>query len=166
MIERARSAISASHRVATIVVLAIASSIALYALIAFAVAAGARPQKDINQLRIALYLIALILAMGSIVVRRMLLGADKLDAIVRRQGAANLARHFLNVTIISAALGEAVALIGLMATMLSGEAIDFFRLGAVGLAMVLISYPRRSAWEQTIERLAAIYELTNEEKSE
>jgi F0F1-type ATP synthase membrane subunit c/vacuolar-type H+-ATPase subunit K len=163
---RIRSAIAASHRVAAIVVLAIASSIALYAMIALAVAVGAKPQRDINQLRAALYLVALILAIGSIAVRRILLGADRLDSMVRRQGAVSLASHFLKVTLISAAMGEAVALIGLTVSIVSGEAADFFRLGAVGLAMALISYPRRSAWEQAIEQLAATYDLINEEKSE
>lgn len=156
--ERIRSAIAASHRVASILVVAIASSLALYAMIALALAAGAKPQSDMGQLRVALYLAALILALGSIAVRRIMLGADRLDAMARRHGASSLARHFLNVTIISAAMGEAVALIGLVASLLGGGAADFFRLGAVGLAMILISYPRRSAWEQTIERLAAIYE--------
>jgi hypothetical protein len=95
--------------------------------------------------------IALILALSSVVLRRTQLGPGKLHEVGSARGGQGVARHLLNFTLISAALGEAVAILGLMLTMLSGDSMDVIRLAAVALVVVLLAYPRRTSWDRAVE---------------
>jgi hypothetical protein len=54
------------------------------------------------------------------------------------------------LALLSAALGEVVAIIGFIAFSLSGDYQFCWRLGIVGLLLILYSFPRRWEWERTL----------------
>jgi hypothetical protein len=54
------------------------------------------------------------------------------------------------LTLISAALGELVALIGFVAFSLTGDYEYCWRLGVVGLLLILYSFPRRWDWDRAL----------------
>ncbi|HEU4386849.1 MAG TPA: hypothetical protein VFV34_03565 [Blastocatellia bacterium] len=145
----------AAYRTATMIVAALAFSIGLYLAISFMLTAGRRTTADVEGLRKIVYPAAVLLAIGSIVIRRTLLGWPRLERLGTTRGSAAVARHLLNVSLISAALGELTALLGLLLAILGGELIDFLRLGGVGLVVVALNYPRRRAWERTIGYFAS-----------
>ena len=58
------------------------------------------------------------------------------------------------LALLSAALGEVVAIIGFIAFSLSGDYQFCWRLGIVGLLLILYSFPRRKEWERTLSRHA------------
>ena len=150
-----QKAAMAAYRAATMIVAALAFSIALYLAISFLLTTGRRDSGDVETLRKIIYPAAVLLAVGSIVIRRALLGWPRLERLGSARGSAAVARHLLNVSLISAALGEMTALLGLLLAILGGELIDFLRLGGVGLVVVALNYPRRRAWERTIDYFAS-----------
>lgn len=54
------------------------------------------------------------------------------------------------LALLSSALGEIVAIIGFVAFSLSGDYQFCWRLGIVGLLLILYSFPRRWEWERTL----------------
>lgn len=54
------------------------------------------------------------------------------------------------LALLSAGLGEIVAIIGFIAFSLSGDYQFCWRLGVVGLLLILYSFPRRWEWERTL----------------
>jgi hypothetical protein len=145
----------AAYRAATMIVAALAFSIGLYLAVGFLLTSGRSAGADIDSLRKIIYPAAVLLAVGSIVIRRALLGWPRLEKIGSERGSAAVARHLLNVSLISAALGEMTAVLGLILAIVGGQLIDFLRLGGVGLVVVILNYPRRRAWERTIDYFAS-----------
>ena len=54
------------------------------------------------------------------------------------------------LALLSAGLGEVVAIIGFIAYSLSGDYQFCWRLGGVGLLLILYGFPRRWEWERTL----------------
>jgi hypothetical protein len=159
--------LAAAHRTASIIVMAIALSVVVYIVIGLlAVGASSASHlagadqslspavRDTYQVRTLFYAAAIFLVFASIMLRRIELRWAKLQAVARVSGIEAVPRHLTNVAILSSALGEVVGLLGLFLGFLSGDQADVFRLCAVALVAVLLNYPRRAAWERTIDYLA------------
>jgi hypothetical protein len=145
--------LAAAHRAASIIVMAIAFSVVVYLVIGFLVVG--EPDESLSpQARVPFYVTAILLAFGSIALRRVELRWAKLQAVAEHNGVEAVLRHLTNVAILSSVLGEVVGLLGLLLVILGGDQAGAFRLCAVALVTVLLNYPRRNAWEQTIEYLA------------
>jgi hypothetical protein len=89
------------------------------------------------------------------------LGFGLLVVVLRRFGMAWLAGkrqrsvtavlgNLRLLTLISAVLGELVTLIGFIAFMLTGDYEYCWRLGVVGLLLILYSFPRRWDWDRAV----------------
>ncbi|HYM01248.1 MAG TPA: hypothetical protein VEZ90_19975 [Blastocatellia bacterium] len=146
------------------IVLALAASIVLYAIIGLAILRARTAPPGPVQVRIPLYVAAFFLALASLAYRRTQLRWLRLESVARVKGTAGLAKHLYATTLISAALGEAIGLIGLMMSVAGGDLEDILSLGIVGLLTILISYPRRRAWVRTVEYLISSDADTSQEE--
>jgi hypothetical protein len=54
-------------------------------------------------------------------------------------------------TIQIAFIGGAIALMGFIMSMLTGEPFDMLRAGGVALVVLLYCYPRKSAWQRVVD---------------
>lgn len=150
----AASSVAENYRVARTIVLAIAASIALYVVIGLIIVRTSKTQPE-SYLPRAFFVVAVFFSLGSIAVRRAQLRAARLQAVAGLRGAEGLARHFRNTTIISTALGEVVGLLAIVSSLFSGDSLYVMIFGLVGALVVLSNYPRRAAWEQTINYFAS-----------
>src|SRR5205085_5140516 len=146
--------VAEAHRKASILVMALAASVVLYAAIALYVISQ-RPARGLTeQTRYGFYFAATFLAFGSIFYRRTQMRRIRLEVVAGLRGVAGLLRHFFIVTLVSAAMAEAIGLLGLVVSFLGGDQNDVARFAVVAIAIVLYSYPRRRAWQQAAAYVA------------
>ena len=74
----------------------------------------------------------------------------RLQDIAALDGPSGLLRVLERTTLQVAFLGEAIAAIGFIATLMTGN--DFYTYGAglVSVAVLLYSYPTRTSWQRTL----------------
>ncbi|HKG20728.1 MAG TPA: hypothetical protein VKC34_02425 [Blastocatellia bacterium] len=147
--------VAQAHRKAMIIMLALTTSIAVYAVLGLIILntrdAAPRPV----QARIPFFVAALFLALGSIAFRRTQLRWLRLEVVGGLRGAEGVVKHFFNTALVSAVLAEAIGLLALVIVFFGGDTRDVLSLGIVALLIVLTSYPRRSDWEKAAEYFAA-----------
>jgi hypothetical protein len=139
--------VAASHKTALIIVLTFAMSIVVYMGVGL-LKLKVSGEKTQAQLPYAFYGTAAALAIGSILVRRVLLHRTKLEVVAATRGVKGLIKYLLNSTIIAAALAEIIGMVALLVAFFGGDKNDVIRLSVVGLAVLIWNYPRRSAWER------------------
>ena len=147
------SATRASHRVAWLILVAVSVSIAIYIVMGLIIVNSRGAVQEPPQLRIPFYVAALFLALGSFTFRRTQLRWIKLQGVAGTRGREGLVKYLVNVTIISVVMGELIGLIGLALAFLGATQRDVLTLGGVGLIVSLSCYPRRIAWERTVDYL-------------
>jgi len=150
-----RSRLISSHHSASLIVLAIAISIILYVAIGLAVLSRNGSYQEAPQMRVPFYAGALFLALGAIFLRRTQLRWFKLETVAGLRGIEGLLKYLVSTTVILAAIAEVIGVLGLALCFLGGGQRDVLALGATGLVLALSSYPRRSAWEKTLEYLSS-----------
>jgi hypothetical protein len=146
-----------THRTALIVVLSLTGAVILSVAIGFVILnrspfGGGR---DVTDLRLPLYGLAAVFALGSIALRRVLLLRIRLESIAERRGVLGVLKHLFTVTLLSAAMAEAVGTVALIIAFFGGDQIDLIRLGIVALVVSLYNYPRLTTWRQAVEYFAA-----------
>jgi hypothetical protein len=149
------SRVRAAHRAAALVVLSLAGSIVLYMAVGYIIATTAQPKTEPTQVPIPFYVAAVFLALGSIAFRRTQMHRFRLESVAIRRGPEGLIKHLFTATLISAALAEVIGLLGLVTVFFGGDAWDVVRLCVVALAITLYNYPRRAAWQQTVDYFSA-----------
>lgn len=145
--------VAAAHRSAQVIVMAFAASIVVYMFIGFLIAP--RVSQVESQVPIPFYVGAVFLAFGSIALRRTQLRPLRLEVVAGLRGPDGLLKHLVNMTIISAALAEAIGVLAIAVAFSGGTLWDVVRLGVVALVITLYSYPRRQAWQQIVDYYAA-----------
>jgi len=98
----------------------------------------------------ALWIAIVVFAIGSLVLRRTKFSAMRLQDIAALRGISGLLKTLQGTTVQVACLGGAIALMGFIITMLTGDAWDMARAGGVALIVLLYCYPRRSAWQKVV----------------
>lgn len=149
------SRVVAAHRTASLIVLAIAGSILVYIAIGLYIVVS-RPAQGLSPQQLyGFYVAAVFLAFGSIALRRTQMRRLRLEVVVGLRGIDGLLRHFFQITLMTAALAEIIGILALLAGIMGGDQNDVVRLGVVALVVELFTYPRRRAWQQTIDYFAA-----------
>ena len=148
----ARYLVENAHIRASAIVIAIGASIVVYLVVGHFVLQSLMPV-DIAA-RKPLYIAALGLILFSVVFRRFQFRAAKLESIATKRGIKGLTNYLVSSTIISSAAGEAVALIGLLLTVMGGDQWDLIKLGVAGLAVTFLHYPRHIPWIRMVEYFA------------
>jgi len=137
-----------TYRDATIICGAMAASTVLYALVVAVISVyqapfeGFAPGAQASILRSALWAMALVEAGLIGLVRRALLARS------RAEGAAAQARRLITTAVVTAALAEVPAILGLVLFMLSGLRGDFYALLALSLALQAVYFPRLDGWRE------------------
>jgi len=96
----------------------------------------------------------LILGLCSIAFRRTRFATMRLQDIAALKGASGLLITLQRTTLQIALIASAIALIGFVATLLTGDPFYTYRGGVIAVAVLLYCYPVRSSWEKAIKRFA------------
>lgn len=89
-------------------------------------------------------------AVGAIVFRRTKFSAMRLRDVAALRGASGLLRTLQTTTVYVALIGGAIAVMGFVVALMTGEASDSW-LGVIALAVLFYAYPRRAAWRRVVE---------------
>lgn len=101
-----------------------------------------------------LWITILIFGLGAFVLRRTKFAAMRLKDIAAVKGASALLRTLQNTTIQVASIGGAIALMGFIITIRTGDWIDMLRATGVSAIVLIYCYPFRSAWQRAVLTLA------------
>ena len=150
-----RAQVAEAHRKAMMIALAMTASIAIYVVIGLVVVSAKESEAGLGQPPLAFVTLVTFLALGSTVLRRTQLRQMRLEAVAGARGIDGLLRHLFTMTIISAALAEAIGILALLVSFFGGGQFYVVIFGVVALVVMLSSYPRRAAWEKIAEYFAA-----------
>ena len=143
-----QKAIGERHKRTALVVAALGASVIVYVALAWLIPrSAAAPQSQ--GWKNTFYFVALGVGLGAVVLLRLLLSRFRLEAAAK-QGVSAVLGNLSLASILGAGLGDAVGLLGLVACLLTGDREFSWRLGLVGLALVIYSYPRRWEWERAV----------------
>ena len=101
-----------------------------------------------------LWIAVLVLGLGAFVLRRTRFAAMRLKDIAALRGISGLLKTLQDTTIQIVFIGGAIALMGFIITMFTGEWKDMLRAGGVSAIVLIYSYPFRSSWQRTVQMLA------------
>jgi hypothetical protein len=105
-------------------------------------------------LDIAVRIVILVLGLGSIVWRRTKFSTLRLQDIASLQGVVGLLSTLEKTTIQIAMLAAAIAGIGFIATLLTGNDLYTYWAGAIAVVVLLYCYPTKSSWLRTVYRFS------------
>jgi hypothetical protein len=138
------------HRKAAMVV--IATLVMTIVLIGVAFVGGQRIYRPGDQtLAMALWIAIMVFGLGAVALRRTQFSAMRLQDIAALRGISGLLATLQGTTIQLASLGGAIALMGFIVTILTGEKPNMLRAGLIAIAVLLYCYPRRTAWQRVVQ---------------
>jgi hypothetical protein len=137
------------HRTAMLVVVGfLLLTFALLAVAYFAEKSIVRPGDPsiVMGLRTAM----VIFGLGVFVFRRTRFAAMRLRDIVAVKGRSALLKTLQGTTIQCASIGGAIALMGFIITIRTGDWIDMLRGGGVAVVVLIYCFPFRGAWQRAV----------------
>ena len=153
MAEQTFDELTRRHRAAAGVVSALITlTLALVALAYAGVRPRQLPASMLNPtLYGALWIAIAGLGLGAIALRRMRFGALRLQTIAEAKGLSALLATLHKTTVLVALFGLVIAVIGYLLFMRSGYPSDMLKAGIIAIAILLYTYPRRSAWQRVLQ---------------
>ena len=150
--ESVQSELARRHRTAAMVVGALLGlTVALVGIAFFAAESLYRPGD--RTLAMALWITIMIFALGSFVLRRTRFNSMRLQDIASLRGITGLLATLQGTTIQVAFIGGAIALMGFIVTIMTGNKFDMLRAGGVAAIVLLYSYPQRAAWQRVVRAI-------------
>lgn len=107
-----------------------------------------------------LWIAILVFGLGAFALRRTKFAALRLKDIAAVKGVSALLKTLQDTTIQVAAIGEAIALMGFMITILTGDWTNMLRAGGVAAIVLIYCYPFRAAWQRVVTQLTT-YDSTS-----
>ena len=145
--------LSRRHRTATLFIVGfLVLDIALLALSYFAAEKLYRPNDP--SIVMGLWIAILVFGLGAFVLRRTRLAAMRLKDIAALKGTSGLLKSLQDTTIQIALIGGAIALMGFIVTILTGDWTSMLRAAGVSVIILIYGYPIRSAWERVARQLS------------
>ena len=145
--------LSRRHRTATIFIVGfLALDLALLVLAYFAAEKLFRPNDP--SLIMGLWIAILVFGLGAFVLRRTRFAAMKLKDIAALKGMSGLLKSLHDTTLQIAFIGGAIALMGFIVTILTGDWTSMLRAAGVSAIVLIYGYPFRSAWERVARQLS------------
>src|SRR5438874_12943509 len=126
--------------------------IALLVIAYLAAARLFRPRDP--SLTMSLWIAVLVFGLGAFVLRRTRFAAMRLKDIAALRGISGLLKTLQDTTIQIVFIGGAIALMGFIITILTGEWKDMLRAGGVSAIVLLYAYPFRDSRRRTVQMLA------------
>jgi len=111
-------------------------------------------QRNNQSVDIGVRITILILGLGSIAWRRTKFSSMRLQDIGALQGGLGLLLTLENTTVQIAFLGAGIALIGFVATLMTGNDLYTYWAAAISLVVLVYCYPTKSSWSRTVERFS------------
>jgi len=140
------------HKTATLIVVGfLILDIALLAIAFFAADRVFRPGDP--SIIMGLWIALLVFGLGAFVIRRTKFTAMRLKDIAALKGLSGLLKTLQDTTIQIACLGGAIALMGFVITILTGDWTNMLRAGGVSAIVLVYCYPFRSAWQRVVLQL-------------
>ena len=141
------------HRAATFVV--VGFLILDVVLLTIAFAAGERIFRPGDRsLAMGLWIAVLVFGLGAFVIRRTKFAPMRLKDVAALRGVSGLLKTLQDTTIQIACIGGAIALMGFMITIRTGDWTDMLRAVGVSVIVLFYAFPFRSAWERVMTQLA------------
>jgi peptidoglycan/LPS O-acetylase OafA/YrhL len=142
------------HKSTVTTVLSLIVAVVLLCVLAF-VSQKFLVQRSNPSLDIGVRISILIFGLGAIALRRTRFAKMRLQDIAALQGPSGLIITLQKTTLLVALIGLAVALIGFVATLMSGAPLYTYQAGVVAAAVLLYGYPVRASWEQALKRYSS-----------
>lgn len=149
--EDVQAELTRRHKSTSTTVLSLLVAVILLCVLAF-VSRKFLTQRANPSLDIAVRIAILIFGLGAIALRRTQFAKMRLQDIAALQGASGLIVTLQRTTLRVAMIGAAVAIIGFVATLITGAPLYTYQAGVVAAAVLLYGYPVRSSWEQAVRR--------------
>jgi|ERR1051326_558479 hypothetical protein len=140
------------HRSAAIVVIAFLLLDLLLLAIAYFGAASLYRSGHPSTI-MGLWIAILVFGLGAFVLRRTKFAALRLKDIAAVKGTPALLKTLQDTTIQVASIGGAIALMGFMVMILTGDWTNMFRAAGVAAIVLIYAYPFRSAWQRVVIEL-------------
>ena len=151
--------LSRRHRTATAFVVGfLVLDLGLLVLAYFAAEKLFRPNDP--SLIMGLWIAILVFGLGAFVLRRTRFAAMRLKDIAALKGMSGLLKSLHDTTIQIAFIGGAIALMGFIVTILTGDWTSMLRAAGVSAIVLIYGYPFRSAWERVARQLSEYSQLS------
>jgi hypothetical protein len=141
------------HRAATLVVAGfLILDIALLAIAFFAIDRIFRPGDQARDAAIimGLWIAVLVFGLGAFVIRRTRFTPTRLKDTAAVKGVSGLLKTLQGTTIQIGCIGGAIALMGFVITILTGDWTNMLRSGGVSAIVLIYCFPLRSTWERVV----------------
>jgi hypothetical protein len=150
--ESTQAELARRHRTAAMVVGALLGLTIALCAIAFVSSESLHRPGD-PSLAMALWIAILIFGLGSFVLRRTRFQSARLQDIAALRGISGLLASLQSTTVQVAFIGGAIALMGFMVMIMTGNKFDMLRAGGVAAIVLLYAYPQRSAWQRLVRAI-------------
>ena len=101
-----------------------------------------------------LRIVIVVFGLGVFVLRRTRFAAMRLKDVAAVKGPSGLLKTLQDTTIQCASIGGAIALMGFIITIRTGDWTDMLRAAGVSAIVLIYCYPFRSAWQRALIQLA------------
>ena len=142
------------HKATKTTILSLLVAVFLLCILAF-VSTRFLTERNNSPLHMPVLITILIFGLGAIAFRRTKFATMRLQDIAALQGASGLLISLQRATLQVALIAAAVAVIGFVATLLTGDASYTYRAGVVAAGILLYCYPVRYSWEQAVRRFTS-----------
>jgi membrane protein YdbS with pleckstrin-like domain len=149
----AQAELARRHKAAATTVLGLIVATVLLAVVAFLARPYLTPQ-DNSTINMAVRIVILFLGIGAVVWRRTKFQPMRLQNIFGLAGVSGLLKTLERTTIQLAVLGAAIASIGFIATLVTGNEWYTYLASAVAVLVFVYCYPTKSSWLRTLYRFA------------
>ena len=150
--EETQKELSQRHRTAMIV--SGSFFILTIALVGIAFTLAERLYRPGNtRLSLALWIAILVLGLGAFILQRARFAVSRLQDIAVLRGVSGLLKDMQGSAILIATIGGAIALMGFIITVRTGDESNMIRAGAIALVILIYCYPRKSVWQRVVDWL-------------
>lgn len=101
-----------------------------------------------------LWIAILVFGLGAFVLRRTRFAAMRLKDVAALKGTSGLLKSLHDTTLQIAFIGGAIALMGFVVTIMTGDWTSMLRAAGVSAIILIYGYPFRSAWERVARQLS------------
>lgn len=98
----------------------------------------------------SLWIAILVFGLGALVLRRTRFAAMRLKDIAAVKGTSALLKTLQKTTIQIACLGGAIAVMGFVIAIRTGDWFDMLRAGGVAVIVLIYGFPIKSAWQRAV----------------
>jgi hypothetical protein len=137
------------HRAASMVVIGVLLMTLVLLAIAFVAGESIHRPGD-PTLAFALWIAIMVFGIGAFVFRRTKFAAMRLQDVAALRGISGLLATLQGTTVQVAFIGGAIALMGFIVTILTGNFGDMLRAAGVAAIVLIYCYPLRSAWKRVV----------------